>query len=236
MTDQQRKVAMLTQNQRDFIRGDKAYEGDTAKQQRYQMRERIRRRVRDTLQDFALLYEYTDERERNAIFDVGESHADMDAVTDFQEALAATIAFLYRSLEGEPTSEAMYDRSFRVPFEAILQQGVAKAEVDRQPRTMPRTMVTVDFDVDVRRSSAIDIDHAIEKIAELRENELTDAEIRNLIFAFNPDVGFSEEGYAELATRVQDRRRELGIDTDPLSEDEKEQIREELSSDDSDEE
>jgi len=227
----------LTERDVDFLKnqGD-YYTGENAKQQRYEARETIAARTRQAFRDFSLLYDTFDEHERNRVFDVGEWWNDHDAMNEFSNSLVDTLAFLYRSLEGEPDSDAVYRRSFRIPFKSILQQGVRKAEADRQPREARSSMVTVEFSVDMTPTQTIDPNHAIDKIATFRENELSDAEIRALIFNYNPGAGFPDRGYGELAERVKERRDELGVITnpDPLTEEEKEQIEEEWGNDTAD--
>lgn len=216
MPDQERKSAMFTKPQREFLRGEREYTGDNAKSQRYEMRERIARRVRDTLLDFALLYEYADERERNRIFNVGEGITDTAAQIELRESLVGTLAFLYRSLEGDPDSNAIYQRSFQTPFAPILKQAVRKAEVDRQVRETFQALISVEFTVDVTNPKIVDVDHAIDKIAEMREYELSDAEARALLRVYNPEGGNPDDGsYVDLAERVRERREELGVEVYP---------------------
>lgn len=57
-----------------------------------------------------------------------------------------------------------------------------------------------------------DVNRAIEKIAQLREYELTETEVRALIRGFDPDLGVHGRGWGELETRVRERRDELGIE------------------------
>lgn len=65
----ERPHAMLTQDQRAFLRGEKEYDGDTAPQQRWQMRERIQQRIRASLLDFRLLGDGLDSTDREKIFE-----------------------------------------------------------------------------------------------------------------------------------------------------------------------
>jgi hypothetical protein len=63
-----RKNAMLTTEDRRWLTGEKAYEGEHAKQQRYQRRRDIRERVYNTLLDFSILFAHLEERERAKLF------------------------------------------------------------------------------------------------------------------------------------------------------------------------
>ena len=227
----------LTDRDVEFLRNQgEYYTGENAKQQRYETRETIAARTRQAFRDFSLLYATSDEHERNRIFGVDEWWEEIDAMNEFKEALVDTIAFLYRSLEGEADSDASYYRSFSMPFRGILRQGVAKAEVDRQRYDLKRARVTVDFGVESKPPETVDPSHAIDKIATFREHELTDAEIRALIFDFNPGAGFPNRGYEELEARVQERREELGVVTNPdsLPEEERRKKEEEWGNDTAD--
>lgn len=202
----------LTQVDRDFLLGEKEYTGENAKQQRYERREAIAARTRQAFRDFSLLYETLDGHERDRIFDVGKGEDDRQALSEFQDALIDTIAFLYHALEGEVGSGVLYHRSFRTPFKAILQSGVRKGEIGRHPQELYKSMIGVEFDVSVTSGELIDVDRAIEKIIELREYELTEAEVRALIRGFDPDLGIHGRGWGELEKRVRARRKELGIE------------------------
>lgn len=221
----------LTTADREFLRGEREYTGENAKQMRYQRRESIRERTRGAFRDFSLLYDTLDEKERNKIFDVGEDRRDVYAVSDFQQSLFDTVAFLYISLEGEIGSNAISRRSFRTPFRTILEMGVSKAEIERHPQKVLRQMVEVDFSVDVTLPDATNLERAIDKIARLREYELSGAEARALFRAYDPGRGYYEGGLETLSKRIETRREELGIDTDPLTEEEIQRLDEKLSDD-----
>lgn len=63
-----RKNAMLTTEDRRWLTGEKTYEGEHAKQQRYQRRRDIRERVYNSLLDFSILFEHLEEDERQKLF------------------------------------------------------------------------------------------------------------------------------------------------------------------------
>ncbi|RQG93233.1 hypothetical protein EA462_03295 [Natrarchaeobius halalkaliphilus] len=63
-----RKNAMLTTEDRRWLTGEKSYEGEHAKQQRYQRRRDIRERVYNSLLDFTILFEYLEADEREKLF------------------------------------------------------------------------------------------------------------------------------------------------------------------------
>lgn len=63
-----RKNAMLTTEDRRWLTGEKAYEGEHAKQQRYQRRRDIRERVYNSILDFTILFEHLEDAEREKLF------------------------------------------------------------------------------------------------------------------------------------------------------------------------
>lgn len=63
-----RKNAMLTTEDRRWLTGEKIYEGEHAKQQRYQRRRDIRERVYNSLLDFTILFQHLEETEREKLF------------------------------------------------------------------------------------------------------------------------------------------------------------------------
>ncbi|WP_264556356.1 hypothetical protein [Halocatena marina] len=63
-----RKNAMLTTEDRRWLTGEKTYEGEHAKQQRYQRRRDIRERVYNSILDFTILFQQLEETEREKLF------------------------------------------------------------------------------------------------------------------------------------------------------------------------
>jgi hypothetical protein len=89
MTD--RKNAMLTTEDRRWLTGEKSYEGEHAKQQRYQRRRDIRKRVHNTILDFTILFEHLEEAEREKLFERLENGDDDD---EFTAGLRDGLAFI----------------------------------------------------------------------------------------------------------------------------------------------
>lgn len=93
MTD--RKNAMLTTEDRRWLTGEKHYEGEHAKQQRYQRRRDIRERVYNSLLDFAILFEHLEADERKKLF--GTPGTKQKSLTDDRElthGIRDALAFL----------------------------------------------------------------------------------------------------------------------------------------------
>ena len=140
---------MLTKTQRAFLKGEKEYTGEHAKQQRYQRRQAIKERVENTLQDFRLLFETWDERGSGSLFGEKPSRGETG------KGLSALLALAY--LE---TWE-------RGRFEQLLYRGVNQAEDRIHPE---EGLLRVDFDVD--RMPAVDMEDAIRRYR--KRGELSD--------------------------------------------------------------
>jgi len=140
---------MLTKTQRAFLKGEKEYTGEHAKQQRYQRREAIKERVENTLLDFKLLFETWEERGSGRLF------GDRPDREETGKGLSALLALIY--------SET-YDRG---RFEQLLYRGVNQAEEQINP---DQGLLKVDFEVS--RMPSVDMEDAIRRYR--RRGELSD--------------------------------------------------------------
>jgi len=131
---------MLTKTQRAFLKGEKEYTGEHAKQERYQRRQAIKERVENTLRDFELLFETWDERGSGSLF------GDDPARGDTGRALSTILALIYLET---------YDRG---RFEQLLQRGVNQAEGRLNP---DGGLTRVDFEVS--RMPTVDMEDAIRR-------------------------------------------------------------------------
>jgi len=97
--------AMLTKTDREFLIAEgEHYSGDSAKQMRYERRQKIRDRIRETLLDFTLLFDYLPDSEQEKLFeDEGGwwAHGDQE----LQEGARDTIAFILRNADISPYLE-----------------------------------------------------------------------------------------------------------------------------------
>ncbi|WP_135306167.1 hypothetical protein [Haloarcula amylovorans] len=95
-----RKNAMLTTEDRRWLTGEKVYDGQHAKQQRYQRRQDIRERVYNSMLDFSILLEELDDDEWREIFgevvDGGQQWQNVDE--DLQAGVRDGLAFLLRTI------------------------------------------------------------------------------------------------------------------------------------------
>lgn len=136
----ERPTAMLTKTQRAFLKGEKEYTGDHAKQQRYQRRKAIKERVENTLQDFALLFETWNERGSGELFgeDPGRGETSI--------GISALLGLLYLETADEGQ------------FEQLLYRGVNRAEDRTHPE---RGLTKVEFNVS--RMPRVDMEDAINR-------------------------------------------------------------------------
>jgi hypothetical protein len=144
--DTSRDRGVLTPADREFLRGEATLESD---QSTYDARYRIRRRVRNAVLDFALLFERMEHRDRERVF----------ADDDLDDALVGAIALLYLGV-GDG------DRSRRATFVEA---------VHRAERQCGATAVSATFDVERTTAS---VDGTVEKIAAGAYRDLTEEELR----------------------------------------------------------
>lgn len=95
-----RKNAMLTTEDRRWLTGEKDYDGQHAKQQRYQRRRDIRERVYNSMLDFSILLDELDDDEWDEIFgevtDGGKQWQNADE--NLQAGVRDGLAFLLRTI------------------------------------------------------------------------------------------------------------------------------------------
>lgn len=199
----------LTGTDKEFLRGEREYTGENAKQNRYERRQAIAERARQAFADFALLFDTLDEHERNRIFDTDVDGEVPVPTEGLRSDLTDTVAFLYLALEGEINSEVATNRRFSFPFDSLLDSAIRRAERARYDRR-----IVVEFEppeVSVRTNiDAAALESAIDKLARHSYSELTQSEMFSVLYRFGELHG--EESYSRLAERVQDRRAELDID------------------------
>jgi hypothetical protein len=95
-----RKNAMLTTEDRRWLTGDKVYDGQHAKQQRYQRRRDIRERIYNSMLDFSILIDELDDDEWREIFgevtDGGQQWQNVEE--DLQTGVRDGLALLLRTI------------------------------------------------------------------------------------------------------------------------------------------
>jgi hypothetical protein len=95
-----RKNAMLTTEDRRWLSGEKTYEGEHAKQQRYQRRRDIRERIYNSLLDFSILFEHLEDDECRKLF--GSPETRRKQLTDdsrLSDGIRDGLAFLLYNMD-----------------------------------------------------------------------------------------------------------------------------------------
>ncbi len=108
----QRPEALLTDKQRRFIFELVEYSGENPRQQRYQMRERIRRRFIDGLKDVSLLSELDENSKEKIVNGLDDSGLHLIAA-DFLEYIYTTTG--QRELLKRIIQTAVYNAEYRDP-------------------------------------------------------------------------------------------------------------------------
>ncbi|MFC6614062.1 hypothetical protein ACFQAS_03660 [Halopenitus salinus] len=168
--DSDRARGILTPSDRDFLLGRKT---DYTEHSKKQKRNRIRRRVRNAMIDFSILFECLESRDRETIFDPDDE--DREAYT---QGIVDMLAFLHLGSKG-----------YHVPFERMLAEGVGKAE--QRMADSEYRMVNVDFSVEP--VGRIDVDEVIAKIENDEFEKLTDEELRAFVRLLSMSEEFSPE-------------------------------------------
>ncbi|MFC4245663.1 hypothetical protein ACFOZ7_01355 [Natribaculum luteum] len=185
--DSDRPRGILTPSDRDFLLGRKT---DYTEHSKKQKRNRIRRRVRNAILDFSILFEYLEDRDRNTVFDPDDE--DREALT---QGITDVLAFLHLGTMG-----------YYTPFKDMLSEGVGKAE-QRLAGSNYR-MVNVEFNVDP--VGQIDVDEVIEKLENERFEQLTDEELRAFVRLLTMSEDFSpEETREDIKSRVDEYARRV---------------------------
>ena len=146
---------ILTPSDREFLLGRKT---DYTEHSKKQKRNRIRRRIRNAILDFTILFEHLEDRDRETVF-----NPDDDARDAYTRGITDMLAFLHLGTMG-----------YYTPFKNMLAQGVNKAE--QELAGSDYRMVTVDFNVDP--VGQIDVDEVIDKLEFGDFEEVTDEELR----------------------------------------------------------
>jgi hypothetical protein len=185
--DADRPRGILTPSDRDFLLGRKTDYTDHSKKQK---RNRIRRRVRNAILDFSILFEYMEERDRNTVFDPDDDERDA-----YTQGITDTLAFLHLGTMG-----------YYTPFNDMLSEGVGKAE-QRLAGSNYR-MVNVEFSVEP--VGQIDVDEVVTKLEDEEFAQLTDEELRAFVRLLTMSEEFSPETTREeIKDRVDEYTRRV---------------------------
>jgi hypothetical protein len=185
--DPERDRGILTPSDREFLLGRKTDYTDHSKKQK---RNRIRRRVRNAILDFTILFEYLDERDRKTVFDPED--AERGAYT---QGITDALAFFHLGTMGYST-----------PFKNMLARGVSKGE--QELAGSDYRMVNVEFNVDP--VGRIDVDRVVEKLDQGSFDEITDEELRAFIRLLAESEEFSSMSIRE---EIKGRMEEFAAQT-----------------------
>lgn len=156
--DPDRERGILTPSDREFLLGRKT---DYTEHSKKQKRNRIRRRIRNAILDFTIIFEHLDDRDRETVFDPED--AEREAYT---RGITDMLALLHLGTMGYST-----------PFKDMLARGVYKAE--QELAGSDYRMVNVYFNVDP--VGQIDVDDVIDKLERGTFEEVTDEELRAFV-------------------------------------------------------
>ncbi|MCT9098008.1 hypothetical protein [Haloarchaeobius sp. HME9146] len=159
---------ILTPSDREFLLGRKTDYTDHSKKQK---RNRIRRRLRNAILDFTILFECLEERDRETVFnpDAEDREAYTQGITDM-------LAFLHLGTMG-----------YYTPFKDMLAEGVNKAE--QELAGSDYRMVTVDFNVEP--VGQIDVDAVIDKLEDGDYEQVSDEELQAFVRLLAESEDFS---------------------------------------------
>lgn len=170
-----RKNAMLTTEDRRWLTGEKTYEGEHAKQQRYQRRRDIRDRVSNAILDFSILFAHLEQREREKLFGTvssGPSQRGTDDGDSFMDGICDGLAFLlYNTGITRSMGQSSIPTSEPTAAEQFLSEALYRA--GRKDDILVRN-ATLDIDAD-----QVPPEQLLEKLAE--GNDLSPAELRLLM-------------------------------------------------------
>lgn len=136
--------AMLTKDDRSFLRGEKTYSGEHAKQQRYQRRRSIRDRVHQSVIDFSLLMDHLPEEEREKIFGGAQEGIEDE---EFVNGLRDTLAFV---LYGTDISSKISDNSRSTLAQKLLESALQRVgmKIGETSPTGPFIIENVTLDIE----------------------------------------------------------------------------------------
>ncbi|WP_137286550.1 hypothetical protein [Halorussus salinisoli] len=174
---------ILTPSDREFLLERKT---DYTEHSKKQKRNRIRRRIRNAILDFSILFEHLEDRDRETVF-----NPDDDARDAYTQGITDMLAFLHLGTMG-----------YYTPFKDMLAEGVNKAE--QELAGSDYRMVTVDFNVDP--VGQIDVDEVIDKLEFGDFEEVTDEELRAFVRLLSESDDFSA---TSLRTEMKEQMTEF---------------------------
>lgn len=137
-----RTRGMLTEKDIEFLLSDDYYEGENARQLRYQRRRDIRGRIMSSVLDFDIVRSHLSKEERDKIFTEPEKNG-ADSKAEFEDSLSALLGWIYLGCRSEDTD---------IDFERILESTIILAEEEYYQTYRDRPVdVSVDLDINVAK-------------------------------------------------------------------------------------
>lgn len=173
--------AMLTHNQREFLKSDKSGYSD---QNKRDYRKKIKRRVYNTILDFQILFEHWSEKERERVFhDLMDESGSIDNLNHL-------FALLYVSTHSTGG------------FSKALKQGVRKAEYNSNSLEEPSHAIRTSFEVERIPKAGLS---AVDKFRRGPEGitELSEEEARMLLDALYVDSTLGSDSVAKAELRFE---------------------------------
>ena len=131
---------ILTKTDIGFLKSEDYYDGENARQMRYQRRSDIRSRIVSSISDFNIIRGYLSSEERDKIFAEPENNG-AESQMEFEEALDALIGFIYLGCRSESND---------LDFERIFEPAIIRAEEEYHRKYRDRPVdISVDIDIDV---------------------------------------------------------------------------------------
>lgn len=124
-----RKNAMLTTEDRRWLTGEKTYEGEHAKQQRYQRRRDIRERIYNSMLDFTIIFQQLEETEREKLFGRLSDDGTQWDVDDeaFEDGIRDALAFLLYNVGITKRMSTEQDLSETTVAEQLVSDAIYRA-------------------------------------------------------------------------------------------------------------
>ena len=183
---------ILTPSDREFLLERKT---DYTEHSKKQKRNRIRRRIRNAILDFSIIFEHLEDRDRETVFNPDDDERDA-----YTQGITDLLAFLHLGTMG-----------YYTPFKNMLAQGVNKAE--QELAGSDYRMVTVDFNVDP--VGQIDVDEVIDKLEFGTFEEIDDEELRAFVRLLSESEEFSA---TSLRSEMKEQMTEFIEQVDAASE------------------
>ncbi|WP_299237211.1 hypothetical protein [Natronomonas sp.] len=178
----ERERGILSKRDRQYLLGHKSY--DDANERR--VRQEIRTRIRESIQDFTLLQTALDHRDQQLIFD---PHRDNNP--EFSKGLVNLFTFLYRNTQTQNPG-----------FAAMLRRGVRQAERDILGAERDSVSVEVEFSVNRYPVHKTDFEQVETQVRNRDFDEIDEHELRAFLRLYAQSGELDETVPRETAEEI----------------------------------